>query len=60
MPQFEPTKNLKADIEVTYGYNDIPPKCFPKNDTAVFRFWLKDNAKNTSDTITSQQIIILQ
>jgi hypothetical protein len=60
MPQFTGTKNLKADIEVTYNYNLVPPKCPQRNDTATFRFWIKDNAKNMSDTLVSPTIVILQ
>lgn len=60
MPQFVGTKNLRADIEVNFNYNDVPPKCIAKNDTATFYFWIKDNANNISDTISSQQIVILQ
>jgi hypothetical protein len=59
LPEFPTTKNQKGDIIVTFDYNDISPKCFPRNDTAVFKFVLKDKAQNKSDTATSEQIVII-
>ncbi len=58
IPSFPASKNQSGDITVTYNYNSIPPKCYPKNDTAVFKFVLMDKAKNKSDTAVSDQIII--
>lgn len=58
LPQFPLGKNQSGDIVVTFGYNDIPPKCFPREDTAVFKFVLKDKAQNQSDTAVSETIII--
>jgi hypothetical protein len=59
LPQFPTTKNQKGDLIVTFNYNDISPKCFPRNDTAVFKFVLKDKAQNKSDTATSEPIVII-
>ena len=36
----------------------MPPQCPPQNDTAVFRFALKDDADHVSDTVSSPTIII--
>lgn len=63
LPDFPSAKNDKGEVVITFGYNsgggyqDISPKC-QRNDTATFRFALKDNAGHTSDTIASPQIII--
>lgn len=57
LPTFPTAKNQSGEIIVTYSYNDISPKC-NKNDTAVFKFILRDKAKNKSDTAVSDQIII--
>ena len=69
MTDFTPTKNLRADIEVKYFYGRDPnhpeyvtlggPQC-RQNDTATFRFYIKDKAKNTSDTAVSEVVVITQ
>src|SRR3954463_8583255 len=58
MPAFPATKNLSGEIQVCYSYGinlDCPaikePQCRNRNDSAVYRFWLKDKAKNVSDTV---------
>lgn len=65
MPDFSGTKDLKGDIEICYGYGinlGCPlithSNCVSRNDSTVFRFWIQDNAKNVSDTITSEDIVI--
>lgn len=63
-PSFPASKNQKGDITVNFeynvgaGYQNIPPKC-QENDTAVFRFALKDKAQHISDTVSSPPIIII-
>lgn len=62
LPTIPPTKNMDGELIVTFGYNKPPyvqigPRC-AQNDTAVFRFALKDKAGNVSDTISSPSIII--
>ena len=59
LPDFPTTKNQKGEITVTYDYALINPKCATRNDTATFRFVLKDKAQNKSDTISSPPIIII-
>lgn len=64
LPAVPRTKNLEGDLIVTFGYNQPPyvqigPRC-AQNDTAVFRFALKDKANNVSDTISSPPIIIFK
>lgn len=65
MPSFTEIKNLDGDIQVCYGYGinlGCPPITGPfcpnRNDTATFRFWLRDKDQNTSDTIETQPIVI--
>lgn len=67
MPDFAATKNLKGDIQVCYSYGinlecpDIwEPKCRNRNDSAYFRFWIQDKARNVSDTVVSPQVVVLQ
>jgi hypothetical protein len=57
LPPFPTGKDQSGDILVTYSYNDVNPLC-NRNDTAVFKFILRDKAKNKSDTAVSDQIII--
>ena len=63
IPSFPSTKNQKGDIVLTFGNNsgtaieDISPQC-QRNDTAVFRFAIKDKANHVSDTVSSPPIII--
>ena len=62
LPAFPTTKNQKGDLTVTFGYNvsgysSISPKC-TQNDTAVFRFVLRDKANHASDTVSSPPIIL--
>lgn len=64
IPSFPTSKNEKGEITVTYGnnastsYSNIAPQC-QRNDTAVFRFAIKDKANNISDTVSSPPIIII-
>lgn len=67
MPDFTGTKDLEGDIQVCYAYGlnlGCPAithsSCVNRNDTATFKFWIQDLAKNRSDTITSDQIVILK
>ena len=59
--------NAEGDIQVRFGYGvglGFPaikePACPGQNDTCVFRFALTDLANNTSDTITSPQIVLIK
>ena len=65
LPAFPSTANQKGELTVTFGYNvteyaDVKgPRCF-RNDTAIFRFVLRDKAGNTSDTAVSPPIVIYE
>ncbi len=63
------TNNLKGVIEVCTFYGSNPPcipiagprdNCANRNDTAVFRFWMRDRAGNRSDTVSSPPIAIIR
>lgn len=64
---FPQQKNSKGNIIVRYIYGQVDgqypdypgPKC-GRNDTCVFRFALTDLANNTSDTITTPQIVFIK
>jgi hypothetical protein len=63
IPDFPIKKDLKGEFLITYGYNipDLPPLGQPqcnRNDTCVFRIWVKDNAGNVSDTVQTETIVI--
>ncbi len=62
-----PQQNGEGDVTVTFGYGvdlNVPPikepACPEQNDTRYFRFALTDKKNNTSDTITSPQIVLLK
>ena len=67
MPDFAATKDLKGDIVICYAYginlgcpDIIEPRCSGRNDSATYKFWIKDNANHVSDTVTSDQVVVLQ
>lgn len=66
VPDFSPTSNLSGIFEISYAYNINMPGtlnisgCGTKNDTAYFKFWLKDKANNISDTIITENIVLLK
>ena len=60
LPTFPTTKNISGDLLVSFKYSDVAPQCPGRNDTAVFKFVLKDQAKHVSDTASSPTIVILQ
>jgi len=66
VPDFTATSNLKGLLEIGYSYNTSNQTyqtiqgCGTKNDTTFFKFWLKDKANNRSDTISSENIVLLK
>ena len=67
LPTFPTTKNQEGEIIVSYGYrvnstyypvNLRDPQC-SKNDTAIFKFVLRDKAQHKSDTAVSDKIVIV-
>jgi hypothetical protein len=65
LPVFPTTKDQKGEIVVTLfynvgGVNTIgATQCTPQDDTAFFKFVLKDKAQHSSDTASSPSIIII-
>lgn len=66
-PDFPQTKNLKGDINICFAYGTnlgcptiTGPKCTSQNDSSVFKIWIQDKAKNISDTITTDEVVVLQ
>lgn len=67
MPDFTAVKNFKGEIEVCYSFGtglECPPivdpgRCQGRNDSAYFRFWVQDKEKNVSDTIKSEEVVVL-
>lgn len=64
---FTSVKNLKGEIQICYSYGInlgcpgiIEPRCIGRNDSATYRFWIQDKAKNVSDTISSEEIVVIQ
>lgn len=67
MPAFTSEKNFKGEINVCYSYGinlgcpTIQPTCpNSRNDSATFKFWIQDNKKNVSDTVSSEEVVIIQ
>lgn len=66
IPPFPTQKNLKGELTVTFSYNSnpvYPPltlQCDGQNDSAYFKFVLRDKANNSSDTVTSPLVVIVR
>ncbi|MFN4974292.1 MAG: hypothetical protein ACK5GV_03495 [Bacteroidota bacterium] len=66
VPDFTPISNVEGVLEIGFAYNanigNYPTisGCGNKTDTATFKFWLRDKAKNVSDTLVSPPIILLK
>ncbi|MDQ6756325.1 MAG: hypothetical protein M3004_05255 [Bacteroidota bacterium] len=61
LPVFPTSQNQAGDIVVSYTYPSVTflgPQC-NRNDTAIFKFVLRDKAKNHSDTAVSDPIVII-
>jgi len=67
MPDIASVKDFKGEINICYAYGinlgcpTIQPTCpNSRNDSATFKFWIQDKAKNVSDTISSEEVVITQ
>ena len=63
LPTFPTTSNTEGEIVITYGYRVPPtlvePQCTNvKLDTCFFRFVLTDKAKNNSDTVQTDFVVL--
>jgi len=62
-PNVPNTTNGLIDLNLShqnYLISAINPGNPPQNDTLIFKFVIRDKAKNKSDTITSDPIVILR
>ncbi|HXL56748.1 MAG TPA: hypothetical protein VN958_10850 [Chitinophagaceae bacterium] len=63
LPDYPKKNGLQTKFLVRYNYgNSIPPNidgCVSKDDSAYFRFWIKDDQNNVSDTVQSPLLILL-
>lgn len=69
IPEYPSSTNSKADFRIQFEYatNNTnltklsPVSCSPaRNDTAVFRFWVKDNGGNISDPVSTDRIVLMR
>jgi hypothetical protein len=69
IPDFHPTKNVRADFQFSYTYaGAFAPNlqaCTIGNsesttDTSYFRFWMHDKAQHISDTVQSPDLVFLK
>ena len=68
MPGAAGTRNLDAEIIVNFEYGPgpgiYPPvvtQCpSPRDDSTFFRFWIKDEAENISDTVETPVLVFLK
>ncbi|TAF53537.1 MAG: hypothetical protein EAZ62_04415 [Sphingobacteriia bacterium] len=66
IPNFTATPNLKGKMEIRFVYNanvsgiQSIVGCTNRNDTSIFKFWMKDRAQNRSDTVSSPEIVLIR
>lgn len=66
VPPFPESSNSKGEFEIAFangvflpGYVALPGPACGRPDTTTFKFWIRDKAKNVSDTITTDKPIII-
>ena len=62
-PEIPGTKNTDGTLEVNLtNINLLPIRCHGQDtvELAVFKFWIRDDAGNTSDTVTTEPITIVK
>jgi|SRR5215813_1965394 len=65
LPDFPHNNGMKTEFVVTYAYGSgTPPPplldgCEGKDDSSYFRFWIKDDKNNMSDTVQSPLLVLL-
>ena len=57
LPDFPPTD--QGELTFQLDYNSLKESNF-ENDTVIFRFVVTDKAGNTSDTIQTDQLVIIK
>lgn len=54
------SRNFDGDVVLSFTYPfELQPRC-TRPDTATFRFWMRDDQGNVSDTVKTPAIIILR
>jgi hypothetical protein len=56
---FFPSSDNKGELAVAFNYSEISPRC-PRNDSCIFRFWVRDAKGNVSDTVNTPEIAIIR
>jgi len=60
LPDAPNSSDGEVEVDLSYQNYLISAKNPIENDTLLFKFALKDKAKNISDTVTSEPIVILR
>ncbi len=60
IPDAPNTTNGTVRLDLEYQNHLISASSPIENDTLLFKFYLKDKAKNVSDTITTEPIVIIR
>ena len=63
LPDFPRNNGIDSKFVVTYNYGvSVPPildGCTGLDDSSYFRFWIKDEQNNVSDTVQSPVLVLL-
>lgn len=66
LPDFPTNNGLDSKFIITYQYKGATPPppnidgCIGQDDSSYFRFWIKDQKNNISDTVQSPVIVLLK
>ena len=67
IPPFPTSTDTKAELEITFvngvflqGFVPFPGPACGRPDTTTFKFWVKDKAQNISDTVQTDEPIIIR
>jgi len=67
VPEFPTTSNSKGELEINFvngqfvqGFVAMPGPACGRPDTTTYYFWIKDKAKNVSDTISTDKPLIIR
>ena len=67
VPAFPATANTKGEFEINFvngqfvsGFVAMPSPACGRPDTTTYYFWIKDKAKNVSDTISTDKPLIIR
>ncbi len=65
IPDFNTSRNLEGDFLISFsrivgGNSFYLANCSGKNDTSLFKIWVKDFAGNVSDTLVTPEFVLLK